>query len=184
MTAPAVEMESPPSRDPLEVLASELQGPTSDAQLDALASELCRMLGEIRDEITRYSQAREMEEARLAFRYQALLEPLEQRYARIEEIGKEVASRADFGKKKSRKVGNGVYGRRQVAESVKVADQEVAVLWLDENAQGSAVREKTVRSVEVKEAKPIVLGHLLTTGEVAPGFEHSEAHDVSFVEPA
>lgn len=177
MTAPAAMLGY---ADP-EIAAPSLDGPMSNAELDALASEICRLIGETQAELARYNEAEAAEIARIQLRYGNMRGPLERRVAQLEEMGRECARRADFGKKKSRSVGNGTYGKRQVPESVKVADQESALLWLDDEKQSAAIREKTVRSVDVKEAKPIVLAHLISTGELPPGFEHVEPHDEFFV---
>lgn len=70
-----------------------------------------------------------------------------------------------------------------MSDAVKVTDQEKAVAWLDTQKDGAAVRSKTVRSVDAKEAKPIVLAHLISTGEIPEGFEHTEGHDEFFIKP-
>ena len=103
------------------------------------------------------------------------------RVQELEAIGRDLAEHADFGNKKSRDVGFGTYGRRKVPESVKVVDQEAAVTWLTEILAPAAIRVKETRTVDAKEAKPIVLAHLQRTGELPPGFEHTAAHDEPFI---
>lgn len=183
MTATA-ESLLPSEQDEWNELASigiVLDGPTTDAQLDAWASEVCRRLAEERAEIERYNEAEAAEIARIQLRYTCLRNSHERRILDLEAIGRDLAERADFGAKKSRDVGFGSYGRRKVPESVKVADSEKAVEWLYREKQGAGVRVKTTESVDVKEAKPIVLAHMISTGEVAPGFEHVAAHDEPFI---
>lgn len=169
---------------PIDRLAAELAGPIGIPQLDAVASEICRMLGESTVELARYIEAENAEIARIQMRYRALRDPVTDHILRLEAIGKEVASRSDFGKRKSRKVGFGMYGRRTVPERLSVVDQDAALEWLTVNAQGSlAIREQIKRSVDLKEAKPVVLSHLKATGEVAPGFDHAEAREEPFIKP-
>jgi phage host-nuclease inhibitor protein Gam len=129
-------------------------------------------------EITRYRKALAAEIQRILSRYGTLTTPHEKRRTQAQSLVEECALRAQFvGKAKSRKVGNGVYGQRQVPESVTITDEEKARVWLFE--QGSrAFRTKV--EIDKVIAKELVLEKLKATGEIPDGFSHESAHDVPF----
>lgn len=171
-------------QDPLDQLHEQVHQeglPYSDSELDALASEVCRMLGEAKAEIDRYSEAERAEFARLSIRYAALKEPIATRVGRLTQLGQEIARRANFGKKKSRDVGYGCYGVRQVPERVEITDEEKAAAWLRVHGSSDAFRVKT--EINKSMAGKTVLAVLHATGELASGFEHKAAHDEPFIRP-
>lgn len=172
-------------RAQLAEIGALVEGPKSDAQLDAAASEICRWLAAAHADRARYLEAEAAETARIRMRYAACVEPLDRRIAQLEAIGADLARRADFGPKaRSRKVGYGSYGKRAVSDVVKVTDQAKAIEWLVANdLDATTVRVKATKSVDVKEVKPIVLAHLISTGEIPDGFEHIEGHDEFFIKP-
>lgn len=185
MTAPA-ESVLPSEQDEWNELASigiVLDDSATGAQLDAWASEVCRRISAERAELARYNEAEAAEMARIQMRYAAMKNRHMRRVQELEAIGRYLAEHADFGAKKSRDVGFGSFGRRQVPEKVSVVDAEKAVEWAKANAPAAVVTTVAER-VDVKAVKPMVLAYLKDTGEVAPGFEHTAAHDEPFVKVA
>jgi phage host-nuclease inhibitor protein Gam len=187
MTATAFTLPDPAitdaeERDELARLTGSLNQPTSDDQLDVVASDALRVMAEEDQEIVRYRKALAAEIQRILARYGSLITPHEARRARAESLVEECAKRAQFvGKAKSRKVGNGQYGRRQIPESVEIVDEEKAKAWLSRQGNSEALRTKT--EIDKKTAKMLVLVNLAATGEVAEGFNHIEAHDKPFASP-
>lgn len=170
-----------PYVSPSEALAAELDGPVSDAQLDAVASEVCRRLQEIDAELQRYSEAEDAEIGRIQLRYAGLTQPLAKDRAAYETIGREVAERADFGKKKSRQVGFGSYGRKHRPERVKILDNEAAVAFARALGIPDAVKVETVEKPVHNAIAPVVLAQIHATGEIPVGFEHEAERDEPWV---
>jgi phage host-nuclease inhibitor protein Gam len=189
MTATAFELPSPEvtdaeEGDELARLTGSLNQPTSDDQLDAVASDAMRVMAEEDQEITRYRKTLAAEIQRILARYGSLINPHEARRARAESLVEECAKRAQFvGKAKSRKVGNGQYGRRQIPEAVEIVDEAKALIWLRQKAAGGEAALRTKTEIDKKIAKGLVLVNLAATGEVAEGFNHIEAHDKPFASP-
>jgi hypothetical protein len=160
--------------------------PIADAELDAVASIALREMAREDAEITRYAAALEAEKVRLHDRYTALLTPHEQRRARAEEIVKECARRAQFvGKAKSRKVGNGTYGKKTVPEKVKITDPAAALHFAltDRDCPPEAIKEKIERSVVHAIIAPIVLAKIHASGLLPNGFEHVGEYEEYFAKP-
>lgn len=173
-------------RDELASIGISLDGPTSDAQLDAWASEICRELAAENADIARYTEAEAAEIGRIRMRYAALREPHERRVGILEAIGRDLARRADFGKRKSRKVGFGSYGRKLKSEAVKIVDRAIALEWFKANAPDVVVVEtpEPVEKIPHDKVEPFVLQYLKETGEVPPGIEHTSESDEPWVKPA
>lgn len=184
MSAPA-ESVLPTEQDEWDELAQigiVLQGPTSDAQLDAAASEICRRLGEAQADLKRFQEAEQAEVMRIEMRYSALCEPLEHRIAQLEELGREVARRADFGKKKSRTVGFGSYGRKKKSERVKIIDPAAAIEFARAQKIEGAIASETIEKPVHKVLEPAVIAYVHENEGVVPaGFEHFEETDEPFV---
>lgn len=186
MTAPAflqnVEQEE------LNDLATVLEGypnapPVPDADLDAVASIALREMARETAEIERYNAAMNAEINRIQLRYFSLIAPHDSRLKQAEEIAKECARRATFvGKAKSRKVGNGQYGRRTIPEGVSIMDDDKAINFLLEK-RPSAVMHVSKYKIIGSEAKIAVLDHLKATGEVPDGFEHRSEHETFYAKP-
>ena len=187
MSAPA-ESVLPTEQAEFNELASisiVLEGPTTDAQLDAAASEICRRLGEANAELDRYEEAESAEVARIEMRYAALCEPVQKRISQLEELGREIARRADFGKKKSRDVGFGSYGRKKKSERVKIIDAAAAIAFARAQEIDGAVEVETVEKPVHKVLEPAVIEYVRKhEGEVPPGFEHFSESDEPWVKPA
>ncbi len=178
----------PSEQDELADLASigiVLEGPTTDAQLDAAASEVCRLLGEAQAELDRYEEAESAEVARIEMRYMALCEPIDRRIAQLELLGRDLAARADFGKKKSRKVGFGSYGRKLRSEAVKIVDRAAALEWFKAHAPDvvEVVTPEPVEKIPHDRVEPFVLRYLHETGAVPPGIEHTSESDEPWIKP-
>jgi len=167
-------------RDELEqMLGFALTPGTSDATLDSIASSICRHLGRIEADRTRYKEAEEAEHARITIFYASRKEKLDHAIVRLQEMGAEVARRATFpGKSKSRSVAFGSYGSRKVSEKIEVVDEEKATDWLANTDDASALRSKL--SIDKKEATKLVLTHLHATGEIPDGFTHTEETESYF----
>lgn len=174
VTAPAV------TQNPFEL--PDLNAPMSDAQIDAIASDVCRQLADIHKEQSRYIDAQAAEIERIRFRYSQLMKPLDERYKQLVNYGEELASRADFGKKKSRNVGFGSYGRRTVAQAVRVVDEDAAIKWASEKAP-EIVTSRTIRTIDKLAAKKVVLEMLTTDGVIPPGFDHEPPRESYFIKP-
>ncbi len=187
MTARAFELPAPEivdaeERDELARLTATFESPLSDDILDAVASDGLRVMAEEEVEVKRYRNALNTEMRRIVERYSLLLAPHETRRQRAESLVEECATRAQFvGNAKSRKVGNGSYGRRQVPESVEITDTEKAMAWLESQVGSEAYR--TTVAIDKVVAKRLVLGVLRETGEIPQGFEHTAAHDKAFATP-
>jgi Bacteriophage Mu Gam like protein len=180
---PAPEITDAEEWDELAKLTGSLSQPTSDEQLDAVASDALRIMAESDVEITRYRKALGAEMERIYNRYALLTSPHEKRHAEAQALVEECAIRAQFvGKAKSRKVGNGSYGKRQIPEHVKIMDDDKAINFLLAN-RPSAVMHVSKYKIIGADAKAAVLEHLHATGEVPEGFEHTEAHDRPFASP-
>lgn len=168
-------------RDELQRLTGSLERPVSDELLDAVASDALRIMAEEDAEITRYRRALQAEMDRLIARYGLLIEPHEKHRSQAQAIAEECAKRAQFvGKAKSRKVGNGSYGRRQIPESVEITDEDKAFSWVSVNHPYAIGTVQKLNAVAVKGA---VLATVHQTGEVPEGFEHTAAYDKPFAKP-
>lgn len=160
----------------------DLHRPTSDAQLDALASEYLGEMAAAAAEIARFTEARDHELQRIAQKYEMLMAPAKIRHQRCERFVCELAQRADFGKKKSRDVGNGTYGRKTEPERVKVLDQDKAVAWARDHFPG-AVKTKTTETVDHRAIAPAILARVHADGEVPDGFEHVAERETYYAKP-
>lgn len=185
MTAPAFQLPSTEEEsEDLSRLTGVLNGPTSDAELDATASWGLRIMQTEQSEIDRFNAARDAELRLITEHYAILVQPHRETLAIATRAVEECARRAQFiGKAKSRKVGNGSYGRRQVPESVKIVDRAALITWL-ENHYPQTLTQHVETIVAAKDVKPVVIQHMkLYEGEVAPGVEYESAHDEPFAKP-
>jgi hypothetical protein len=194
-----------------DAFVAELQGqldqPMGDADIDAFASVLLGQLGDVEKDLARDAEAETKIHLHTTLRYQVIRAPKEKRAANLRNALTALALRADFGKKKSRQVGNGVYGKRQVPMSVKVEkEQEVTFIsWAKLNLIGAVKArlelsfhdfQMTVDAVpdELRETlkaamKPSILltpikDHVKATGEEPPGVTVIPAHDEAHFEVA
>jgi hypothetical protein len=147
------------------------------AQVDALASQLLGWLGREQAEIARYTEAMNAEIERIRMRYNARIEKHQKSAGYLEMQVCRLAESADFGKKKSRDVGNGTYGRRAVAERFAIADKQKVVAWaLIEHPEIVEHEPK----VSVTALTPIVARMLRETGELPEGVEHHAEYEKSY----
>lgn len=133
----AAEFHLPTDADEAAELASigiELQHPASDAQLDALVSYWLGEMAAADADLARYQEALDAEIARLRLRYDAFMRPVQARRAAYEQAVCVAAERADFGKKQSRAVGNGTYGRRRVPAALRIVDRDATLAWARQQA--------------------------------------------------
>jgi hypothetical protein len=184
MTSPAFELPTDQEElDELRALLGDLEKPAGDPQLDAVASDALRVMQREQEEIDRYSAALKAEISRITDRYTLLAEPHVRYQSAAEQLVLECARRAQFvGKSKSRKVGNGTYGRRTIPERVSVIDDDKAINFLLAK-KPSAVMHVSKYKIIGADAKVAVLDHLKATGEIPEGFEHVDAHEVEYAKP-
>jgi hypothetical protein len=185
MTAPAfLENVDQEERDELASLIGQLQQPTGDADLDAVASRALLEMAREDAEINRYAAALKAEMERIEARYIMLQLPHVQRRASAEEIVKECARRAQFvGKSKSRKVGNGTYGRKTVPEKVSIVDKVAALRFAQAECPPEAVKEKVELTVVHAIVAPVVLARIHKQGLLPNGFEHVSEHEEFYAKP-
>lgn len=168
MSAPAwlenVEVEE---WDELAALADTLNVPVADADLDAVASLALQTMAREDAELGRYAAAEKAEHERINARYMMLLLPHLLRRGQAEEIVKECARRAQFvGKSKSRKVGNGVYGRKIVPAKVSIIDKDKALEFARTDCP-AAIKEKIEYSVIHAVVASLILARLESSGDFA-----------------
>lgn len=184
MTNPAflqdVEAEE---RAELEGLTGILNQPLDDAGLDALASHALRIMSREQAEIDRYQAACNAEVDRINARYANLIQPHARYLKQAEETAKECAKRAQFvGKAKSRKVGNGAYGKKLVPERVSIVDKQKALEFAKMFCP-DAVKVKTEESVVHAVVAPVVIAQLHATSALPNGFEHVGEHEEYYAKP-
>jgi hypothetical protein len=91
---------------------------------------------------------------------------------------RDLARQADFGKKKSRDVGYGTYGRRTIPERLRVVDEAALLAYALEHAPAM------VRSVVKNDVPHANLRqHFAATGELPPGVEMEPAREEPFAKP-
>lgn len=186
----AVEQERDELLDDLGVpatLALTPGGTLTPAQMDALADQFLRIMGALAIEIERLTDARDHSIALIQQAYAPKIEKLATRYQAYEAQVKELARAADFGgKRKSRELVFGEYGRRASAETIKIVDQEAAVDWCEAHGyEGLVMTEtKVVKKLPHAVAKPALLAYIARTGEEPPGIEHVAAKDEPYAKPA
>lgn len=169
--------------DDLAALGADLNRPMSESEIDAAMSEMLRRMAWYDKQIATTNEAEALERERINARYERRREPLRKRRAEIEAQALALAERATFeGKKKSRNVGNGTFGKKTEPERVKIIDANKAMEFALINCP-DAIREKIAVSVEHKAVAPVVLARLHETGELPDGFEHSAEHDTYYVRP-
>jgi phage host-nuclease inhibitor protein Gam len=179
VTAPAFELPSDAEEaDELRAIGVALEAPMGSAEIDALASELLGRAIAAQADLTRYVAAERHEIMRIEARYDALKSPVVARLRALSEAVCTLAERADFGKAKSRRVGNGTYGRRAIPARVAVMDTAALLVWAKRNAPG-LVRTKITEDVPQR----AVAQHLDSTGELADGCEYLAARDEPFAKP-
>ncbi len=165
--------------DELVGLGVLLEAPCSDSDLDAYASQLLRVQGEAEGEVARYRAACAAEVGRIHERYLHLAEPHERRARQAEAMVCEAAKHADFGRKKSRAVGNGTYGRRTVPPWLGVDDPAALLAWAKREAPS------LVRLVEKEDVPHKPLSQwFMTVGELPDGCSYEPEHETYFAKPA
>jgi len=123
-------------RAELAALGVELTPPANinDAERDAFVSQLLWALGAVEQDRARYEEALGAEINRIRMRYQARIDRCQRRAQQLRDAVHILAAEADFGKKKSRDVGNGTYGRRTVPEKITIVDEPVAWKFAETSA--------------------------------------------------
>lgn len=180
-----------------EGAAFELAPPSAQAEIDAAASEMLRRIRGVQRDRARVAAARAAEHALIDRRYDAQDAPLAKREAFLASIVHTLALRADFGKKaKSRKVGHGEYGRKQVSEKFEIRDEAATRAWAMEDApelvrgavkvpylelRGKLAEYAAGAKLEV--LKSDVAGYYKSTGDLPPGCEIIPAYDEPYCKP-
>lgn len=138
----------------------------SDANLAATASQLLAAIRTRQAELTRHENAEAAEIQRIRARYATPKQRIKERISALEGLLGVVAEGLDYGKKKSRIVGNGTVGFRTTPERVAVTDSTALLAWAAANAP-------TLIKVETKQSVPqaAVKDHLTSTGELPEGCE-------------
>jgi hypothetical protein len=159
----------------------ELQFPSDAAQLDAAISVVLRQLARTQLDIERYQAARAREHMTIDARYDRIMDPLAERVAYLESVGRQLAKEAHFpGKAKSRKVAFGSYGKRKAGGKLQIVDAETLLTWAracDDPTQ--LIESKTTERVPHAKA----LEYLEATGIVPEGCEWVDEYDDPFVKP-
>lgn len=135
-----------------------------DADLAATASQLLAAIRSRQAERQRYQDAEAKEIERIRARYAIPLTRLAQRLADLETQLAIVAEGLEYGKKKSRVVGNGTVGFRTMPERVTVADGAALLAWATAHAP-ALIKTETKQSVP----QAAVKDHLTSTGELPDG---------------
>jgi len=121
--------------------------PIDQAERDARASQLLRALGRVEAEIAERKAAQHAEIMQIAAIYDRELDRLRRHASFIVGGIHALALESDFGKKKSRTVGFGTYGRRTTPLKVDVQDEDATLAWAKEHLP-EAVRAKATLSVD------------------------------------
>lgn len=116
------------------------------AQTDAVVSQLQRRLLELGADAQRYKEARLIEHQLIDHRYNTALVPLDAQMKRTEAIVLDIASRADFGKKKSRATPYGSYGVRSEPARLEIEDAKALLAWV----KADGIRTARLLSVRTK----------------------------------
>lgn len=137
-----------------------------DAELAATASQLLGALRQQSVELERYAEAERAEIARVQSRYDAVKSRVMKHITAIEQQLAIVAEGLEYGKKKSRILGNGSVGFRAVPERLSITDSVVLVGWAGQHAP-ELVRKEVKLSVPQAAAKE----YFTSTGEIPEGCE-------------
>jgi phage host-nuclease inhibitor protein Gam len=164
---------------PPEGSDADVEFPHEAARLDAAISETLRQLARLQLDIARYKAAQSAEQKSVASRYARLMDPLAQRAAWLESVGKQLALEAKFeGKAKSRNVAFGSYGKRTVNEHLEVTDETALLEWADKE-QKDLVDVKETRRVLQSAAEAF----WKRTKKVPPGCTLNPEYQNPFVKP-
>lgn len=165
----------------MDEMLTPAEAGAESAFLDAAASDGLRRLGLEERELQRYDRAEAEEHQLIRNRYAAVRRSHEVRRDYFRSYVEGLAKVADFGKKKSRNVGFGLYGRKTVPEKVEVLDPTAAKLWLRTN-DPTALRIK--EEVDMAQAKLMVLAYVKAhEGEVPPGFDVHPSQETAYAKP-
>jgi len=169
--------------DDLAALGVDLNRPMSESEIDAAMSEMLRRMAWYDKQVAMAYEACTLEVERIRARYTRRMDPMAKRRAEIEAQALALAQRATFeGKKKSRDVGNGTFGKRTTPERVEVIDKPAAIEWAKKH-HPSAVLQELVEKLVHKEIAPVVIERISETGEVPAGFDVHPADVVYFAKP-
>jgi hypothetical protein len=167
------------STDEEELRVVLLAHPDTDIGVDAYVSDLLRLVGNYAADIKRLTETRDAEIARINMRYNARIEMAESRRSKIEAHVLDIAKTADFGKAKSRQVGNGTFGRRHTSERIEIRDKAEALKFAQMHCP-DAVKTEEVQKVEHKVLAPFILAGV-KRGQALPEFaEYHAGGDVPF----
>jgi hypothetical protein len=157
------------------------------AALDAAASWALRRKGECMAEYDRYSDALQREIQMLTARYAEITGPLLTRSQQFDRLLLSIAAQADFGKKKSRRVGCGEYGRRWVPERIEIVDEDALEAALIESRPDlvratvklplARARELQLGVSQTDVPKAAIDEYVKSTGNLPAGCERKAAHD-------
>jgi hypothetical protein len=163
--------------DPAEVRVPGAGSGEADptlVELDAFASRLLRARKSIADQIVHLQATAKLEVQQIQARYDRLAASL-LRQAEGVEAGLDILSKqVPYPKgSKSRKVGNGRYGRRIVPVSIDFPDEAAFIAWASKK-EPSLVQEVVTVKIDRKQVKQYVKD----TGDVPVGAEIRPEQDV------
>lgn len=190
-----------------ELVAYGLLEPPADpsqAERDAWASDLLRVLGEHERELAQMEESRRAEHARVDMRWDTNTAGLRKRAEVLRQMVCSLAIDADFGKKKSRDVAFGSYGRRQIPVKVAIVDDAAALDWAEKNQPHIVRLEATApgdwvianweqmtsdmqlmfTAAKRRLSKTALNAYVKASGEEPPGVNVEPAHDEAFAKPA
>lgn len=192
-------------RAELESLGVTLAAPDgSAATQDQWADALLQLEAQARADVARYQACRAAWIEQITQRYDNLIQPLVNRATLLNAAVCVLAKDADFGRKKSRALAYGSYGRRQVPFAVTVEEPDAVLAWAQVQAPSlvrltiqvsgdvvSACWAEMTESVRALFAEPKMevsksklKEHVKATGEEPPGVVIEAAHDEPFAKPA
>jgi phage host-nuclease inhibitor protein Gam len=181
MTAPELQVAAGATEEQeLEGLGIVVAQPATPADVDAWASLILRQMGEVDRDIKRYQEAYQAEMRHIGIRYDLQLQRLIGRRGVLEHAVHGLATRADFGSKKSRDVGFGTYGVRSEPERIRIVDATAATEWARTHAP-------ELIEIETKEKLPqkAVAAYVKSTGDAEiPGVVREPAHETPFAKPS
>jgi hypothetical protein len=164
----------------------ELGIPTEPAQLDAAISAVLRQIARAQLDLERYQAARAREHMTIDARYDRIADPLAERVAWLESIGRQLANEAHFpGKAKSRKVAFGSYGKRKVGGKLSIIDADALLAWARIVAESTFHGASTLIETKTTERVPhaAAVAYLEETGTLPDGCAWTDEYDDPFVKP-
>lgn len=156
--------------------ALERETPPTPAEIDALVSGYLREMQTHAVDIARYQEARKLEHQRIDLCYDNFVRGPQAEYDRLDALVCAFAEKADFGKKKSRDVAYGAYGRRTEPARVKIVDPDKLLAWCHANAKTLITWKESVKHASIAE-------YFAQTGALPDGVEWTPESECAFARP-